>query len=107
DAEYEVVDFTEANLGGTFVDPPNMRGRRSDGRRVWSLAADRREVSYALACRRDPEALRPEAPWDLRQREPFPALRRYMVTTPESARTLPAQLGARPGTRYVEASAAL
>ena len=108
DAEYEVVDFTEANLGGTYVDPPTLRGRCPDGRRAWSLAADQREVTYTLAHQRDRAgALRPDAPWDLDRPAPFPALRRYTVTTPEAARRLPAVLGARPGTRYVEASTAL
>jgi hypothetical protein len=34
----------------------------------------------------------------------FPALRRLMVKTPEMARLLPDCLGARPGTRYVQAT---
>jgi hypothetical protein len=35
----------------------------------------------------------------------FPAIRRLVVKTPEMARLLPKSLGARPGTRYLEASA--
>jgi hypothetical protein len=54
----------------------------------------------------DPGALRPPAPWDMGHKYPFPALRRLMVKTPEMAKLLPPCLGARPGTRYVEASGA-
>jgi hypothetical protein len=66
-AEYmtSIVDRTEASLGGFYADPPAMRGRASDGGRLFSYAAAQREISYALARQRDPDrAVRAKAPWD-------------------------------------------
>jgi hypothetical protein len=101
----EIVDLTETDLGGTFVDPPALHGRAPNGYRNWSFAAVEREIAYMIARQRDPDnALRPDAVWDNGDALPFPALRRLMVKTPEMAKQLPASLGARPGTRYVRAS---
>jgi hypothetical protein len=100
-------DLTEAGLGGSCADPPAMRGRAPDGYRRWSHAAVAREVDFAVALRHDPEALRPRAPWAAPGALPFPALRRLMVKTPEMMKLVPQPLGARPGTRYVEASGAV
>ena len=107
DEEPELLDATEANLGGTYADPPGMRGRVAavNGYRHWSMAAVRREADHAKAGGR-PDALRPPAPWDEAGTPPFPALRRLMVKTPAMAKALPACLRARPGTRYLEAQAA-
>jgi len=104
----ELVDATEANLGGTYADPPALAGRVGpvSGYRRWSMAAVRREVDYAKARMADLDALRPPAPWDQGQDLPAPALRQLMVKTPAMAKTLPAFLGPRPGTRYLEAQAA-
>jgi hypothetical protein len=96
-----VVDRTEAQLGGTFVDPPNLPGRAPIGGRAWSLAAAEREIDYSLAKHADRRSLRPPAFWDFGEVRPVPALRRFMVKTPELARSLPSCLDARPGTRYV------
>ncbi|MGC8628575.1 MAG: hypothetical protein ACP5VR_13700, partial [Acidimicrobiales bacterium] len=106
--EAELVGATEANLGGTYADPPSLRGRVApvNGYRRWSMAAVRREVGYAQVLARSPEALRPPAPWDEGQQLPAPALRRLMVKAPAMAKALPACLGARPGTRYLEAQVA-
>jgi hypothetical protein len=103
DGTGEVVDGTEAQLGSTYADPPTMRGRSPEGLRNWSLAAATREFAYAEVRQADPDrALRPAAPWDLEGQMAFPALRRFMVKTPDAARRLPEVLGARPGTLYVE-----
>jgi hypothetical protein len=108
DGEADLVDATEANLGGTYADPPALPGRVApvNGYRRWSMAAVRREVDFAQARAADPDALRPPAPWDRGQDLPVPALRRLVVKTPAMAKALPACLGARPGTRYLEAQAA-
>lgn len=100
----ELVNWTEAGLGGTYCDPPTMRGRTPNAFRRWSLEAVEREVDYALARQhaRGEWVPRSAAPWDEGQAMAFPALRRLRVTTPETARQLPTCLGARPGTRYVE-----
>jgi hypothetical protein len=104
----EIIDLTEAGLGGTYADPPAMRGRDAKGYRDWSSAAVRREIDYTLARRANPQdALRPEAPWDAGMALPFPAFRRLVVKSPEMAKLLPTSLGARPGTRYVEVSGAI
>ncbi len=102
----ELVDLTEAGLGGSDADPPTMQGRSPGGKRLWSVGAVEREVALVVARQHDPEALRPLAPWDIGQTMPFPALRCYLVKTPEMRDLLPAAIGARPGTRYVEASGA-
>jgi hypothetical protein len=102
-----VVELTEPGLGGSDADPPSLRGRAANGFRRWSYAAVEREVAFTLARGQDPEnAVRPAARWDTGQPLAFPALRRLMVKTPETAKTLPASLGPRPGTRYIEASGA-
>jgi hypothetical protein len=104
----DLVERTETTLGGYFGDPATMTGRADDGGRRWTRAAALAEIAYARARAADPTALRPEHyPWDEGQTEKFPALRRLMVKTPELARSLPAVLGARPGTRYVETTAPL
>jgi hypothetical protein len=97
-----VEERTEAALGGFFADPPTLPGRAPDGGRWWTLAAIEREVTYALARRESVDAVRAEAPWDEGQRLAFPTLRRLAVTSPAVLDSLPASLGARPGTRYVE-----
>ena len=100
-----ITDISESELGGTYADPPGMRGRLASGLRSWSLAAILREVDYAAAKRVDPEnAVKAPAPWDIGAALPFPALRRLMVKTPEMAKRLPKALGARPGTRYLQAT---
>lgn len=101
--DVELVDATEANLGGTYADPPAIQGRTLpvDGFRRWSMAGVRREVAYAQARTNDADALRPRAPWDQEPGPSVPALRRFMVKSPDTVRSLPASLGARPGTRYV------
>jgi hypothetical protein len=102
--ESEVADRTEANLGGFYADPPKMTGRAEDRGRVWSLEAVRIEVAYALDRQRNPtRALRARAPWDEGQRLAFPAVRRLAVVSPEVLRSLPVELRARLGTRYLEA----
>jgi hypothetical protein len=97
----QIINRTDANLGGTFVDPPRTRGRAAYGNRQWSLSAVEREVNHVIARCDDPEALRRPAPWDVDELLPFPTLQRFVVKTPEMARTLPTRFGARPGTRYV------
>jgi hypothetical protein len=104
DGRVEIVDRTETALGGFYADPPTMTGRAGDGGRIWSLEAVRAEVAFALARQLDPSsAWRDEAPWDAGQPLPFPAIRRLVVTTPEVLRSLPSALGARVGSRYLEA----
>jgi hypothetical protein len=100
----QLVEWTEANLGGTYADPPRMPGQSEDGKgRAWSHAAVLREVSYALDRQRNPAtALRPEAPWDAGEALPFPAIRPLTVVSPEVQRTLPIVLGAKPGTHFLE-----
>jgi hypothetical protein len=102
----EIEDWTEANLGGTYADPPAMAGRSEDGKgRAWSFAAVRREVDYSLARVCDPlHAVRSEAPWDAGQALAFPAFRLLSVVSPEVLDSLPRSLGARPGTAFVQAS---
>jgi hypothetical protein len=101
-----IEDWTEANLGGTYADPPARSGRADDGTcRAWSLAAVRREVVYSLARRIDPlHAVRAEAPWDCGQALPFPAIRRLHAVSPEVLASLPWSLGARPGTAFLRAA---
>jgi hypothetical protein len=100
----EIVDRTESALGGFYADPATMAGRAADGGRIWSLEAVRAEVAFALALQRDPSsAWRDEAPWDRGEPLPFPAIRRLVVTTAEVLRSLPSVLGARVGSRYLEA----
>ena len=104
----DITDLTEAGLGGSYADPSAMRGKGTGDVRSWSLAAVEREVAYAEARRRHPDnAIRPAAAWDVGSPLRFPALRRLMVKTPEMAKLLPASLGVRPGTRYIEASGAI
>ena len=100
----ELVDWTEAGLGGAYADPPTMQGRCADGGQAWSKAAVEREVRYAAAKLSDPKAAtRAQAPWDAAGTLPFPTLRRLQVTTPRLGDTLPSSLGAHVGSRYVEA----
>jgi hypothetical protein len=102
---FEVVHRTDANLGGFYADPPTMRGRASDGNRAWSLAVAERAVTSGGAKQPGGDPTRYAPAWDERQPEPFPRLRRLAVTTPETLRSLPKVLHARPGTRYLEAGA--
>jgi len=97
-----IVDTTEAQLGGTYADPPAMGGRSMEGPRRWSVAAAEREIALTLARLDDIGALRPGAPWDRGCASRCPTMRRLSVRTPEMARALPGTLGPRPGTRYVE-----
>lgn len=97
-----VIKRTETALGGFFADPPTMTGRAPDGGRLWSYVAAEQMVVHALARQTDPTALRPPSRWDLEGELPFPAIRRLAVKSPAILRTLPTQLGARPGTRYLE-----
>jgi hypothetical protein len=102
----ELVAHAEVALGGFFADPPSMQGRDGGGpHRRWSTAAVLGEVRVAVARATGMEVLRGVAPWDAADALPFPAIRRLEVKTPKMARLLPAALGARPGTRYVEAIA--
>jgi hypothetical protein len=102
----EIEDWTEANLGGTYADPPAMAGYSEDGKgRAWSFAAVRREVDYSLARVCTPlHAVRSEAPWDAGQALAFPAFRLLSVVSPEVLDSLPRSLGATPGTAFVQAS---
>ena len=105
DGRVEIIDRTETALGGFYSDPAAMTGRAGDGGRIWSLEAVRAEVAFAFARQRDPSsAWRDDAPWDAGQRLPFPAIRRLVVTTPEVMRSLPPALGARVGSRFLEAT---
>ncbi|MDA8040133.1 MAG: hypothetical protein M0Z69_13475, partial [Actinomycetota bacterium] len=97
----EIIERTDAGLGGFFADPPTMPGRADDGLRIWSLEAIRRQVAFGL----DPEQGWPEAPWDLGAPRPALAVRRLQVRSPEVASSLPQSLGARPGSYYIEAVA--
>jgi hypothetical protein len=99
-------DATEHGLGGTYVDPPALRGRVQpvDGYREWSMRAVRTEVALAVErARTHGFVARPGAAWDADEPMPFPAFRRFIVKTPEMRAALPPCLVAQPGTRYVEA----
>ena len=66
-----------------------------------------REIAYAARRQQNPKtAVRTPAPWDAGSPLPSPAIRRLMVKTPEMAKLVPASLGARMGTRYIEVSGA-
>jgi hypothetical protein len=96
----ELVGFTEANLGGQFVAPPDLPQRGDDGHYDWVKAVAEREVRYALDRVRSPKgAYRRGVPW-----APLPSLRRLPVTTPEVLAGLPKSLGARPGSCYLAAT---
>ncbi len=106
----ELVEWTEAGLGGMWTDPSAIQGRCAEGGRAWSRTAVEREVRFASA------KLRAEAggtwafpgpvPWDNPDLAvpAFPTLRRLQVTSPELLATLPTSLGAHLGSRFVEAS---
>ena len=106
----ELVEWTEAGLGGMWADPATMQGRCAEGGRAWSKVAVERAVRHAAAKVRAEQAgtraFPDSVPWD----DPdlsvpaFPTLRRLQVTSPELLATLPASLGAHLGTRFVEAS---
>jgi hypothetical protein len=100
----EIVELTEAGLGGVYADPPAMRGRTAKDYRRWSVAAVRREVELISTREHDPETLRPEAPWDTGSALPFPALQRFEVRHPVQLRSVPTDLGAQPGTRFLRVS---
>lgn len=97
-----VIKRTETALGGFFADPATMTGRAPDGGRLWSCVAVEQMAMHALAREHDPTAFRPPSRWDSEGALPFPALRRLAVKSPAILGTLPVQLGARPGTRYIE-----
>jgi hypothetical protein len=110
----ELVDFTEANLGGEWEAPPSRRERTADGHYAWAQEVVLREVRAAVARRDNPKAWAGPVPWAT---EPFPAVRRLQVTTPATLygappkrgrkRTgaLPASLGLRPGSYYLAVGA--
>ncbi len=99
----QLVDWTEAGLGGMWADPPAMQGRGVDGGQAWSKAAVVREVRYAAAkLARPNHATRDAALWDAPTGPAFPTLRRLAVTSPRLLDTLPKALGAHLGSRYVE-----
>jgi hypothetical protein len=101
--QIEIVHASEAQLGGTCIDPACMPGRINDGQRAWSIAAIEREIRHAITRQHDPDhAIRSPAPWDPPDEPPFPELRRRTVKTAQQAGGLPAALGARLGTRYIE-----
>lgn len=97
----EVVERTEANLGGFFADPPRMSGRGADGLRRWTFDAIGGQVAHSLA----PDHEWPEASWDAGSDQPALAVRRLQVRSPETLRSLPKALGARVGSFYAEAVA--
>ncbi len=85
----ELVGFTEANLGGQFMAPPDLPDRDDDDHYDWVRAVAEREVRFALDRERSPKsAYRPSLSWS-----PFPSLRRLPVTTPEVLAGLPKSLG--------------
>lgn len=93
-----IVDRTEANLGGVYVDPPTLAGPDPSGGRRWCAAGAEAEVAYRFAVRDDPSrAVRRLGTWAA-----FPALKRRAVTSPAIAASLPACLAARPGTPFLE-----
>ena len=97
-------DWTESGLGGMWADPPAMGGRCEEGGRAWSKAAVLRELAYLDAKAKDPtEALRGPASWDTADEPAFPTMRRLQVPTAKLLGTLPDALGARVGSRFVEA----
>lgn len=102
DGSVRIVDRTESTLGGFFADPPTITGRASDGGRIWSKAAVTREVDFVLARATDGAAVRSPVPWDEGQPLPAPCLRRLAASSPEILQSLPASLGAHPGSRFVE-----
>lgn len=102
-SDIDIVGRTDANLGGSYVDPPALRGRAPDRLRAWTLHVVERAVLTTLAGPRGSYA--PQMPWTLAAEDPdFPALRRRSVSTPAVLRSLPRAVGARLGSRFVEAS---
>ncbi len=101
----QLLARTEANLGGWYADSPTMAGRDPEhGGRRWTWAMAEREVAYALAQQRAPkEAVRSPVPWDEPGAEATPGIRRLAARTPTIFASLPTALGARPGSRYLEA----
>lgn len=97
-----VTKRTETALGGFFADPPSMTGRAPITGRLWTFRAAEQVVTFQEALHRDPQALRPTAAWEAEGASPFPAIRRLSVRSPEILKTLPADLRARPGSRYLE-----
>jgi hypothetical protein len=106
DGTPQLVDWTEANLGGTYADPSAMAGMSEDGKgRAWSYAAVHREVAFALARQRDAaKARRSIVPWDVGSSSPSPAIRGLAVVSPEVLKSLPSALGVHPGTPFLEAA---
>jgi hypothetical protein len=98
-----LVDWTESGLGGMWSDPATMQGRCPEGGRAWSKAAVGREILCAAArVARPKRALETPAPWDTTGALRFPTLRRLLVTSQQVLETLPASLGARVGSRFIE-----
>ena len=106
----ELVEWTEATVGGRYADPASIQGRCAEGGRAWSKAVVERAVRHAAAKVRAEgaggRAFPGQVPWD--DPDPavpaFPTFRRLQVTSPELLATLPASLGAHAGSRFVEAS---
>jgi len=94
----ELVDWTESGLGGMWADPPAMHGRCEEGGRAWSKAAVARELAFVDVRARGALLQRPRVPWD----SAFPSIRRLQVSSPALLETLPAALGARMGSRFLE-----
>jgi hypothetical protein len=97
---FEVVGGTEHSLGGSVVDPLSMAGRNSNRRHIWTFPVAEHALVRAL------EGGTPRlfhAPWDDGNEAPWPVLRRFQVSSPHAIRELPGTLGARPGSRIVEA----
>jgi hypothetical protein len=85
--EPELVDTTESGLGSRYAAPPGMPD--------YTRAAVLRAVRAALGLEVGPP------PWDDGEGEPFPAIRRLRVVSPEVLASLPASLGAKPGSRFL------
>lgn len=87
-----VVERTETTLGGFFVDPPHLAGAAPDGGRLWTLVG----IENYLATGRHGIGTPEES-------LPFPAMRRLQVKSPQIRKSLPPELGAKPGSWYLEA----
>ncbi|HXQ58438.1 MAG TPA: hypothetical protein VN799_00020 [Acidimicrobiales bacterium] len=107
DVEGETVDLvntTQATLANFYAAPATMPGTDADGTCEWVRVGVTELIRHARAKEAGPSALRPKlSPWDVGEEMPWPAIRRLSVTSPELLHTLPECLGARMGTRYLEA----
>ena len=96
----ELVKATEHGLGGQVADPPGLPGRGPDGQHLWTRAV------AAEALRRAADPSRPTIerwPWDAEGDEPYPALQRCQVGSPEAVVDLAERYGISPAPfgRYV------